>query len=117
MSNGDCSLIYSRNLGAFKGWLKKLESKKYNAPLDWIRNMTMIKPESRLKPQQLMDRILCGDDENDYYGLCCDGKKDDDVAVELRDSDIEDSSGSEGLSNAVSLHSLSADRESNRYLR
>lgn len=108
MSNGNCSLIYSSNHGAFKGWLKKLESKKDNMPLDWIRNMTMIKPESRLKPQQLMDRILCSDDEEGYYGICCDGKKDDDVAVELRNSDIEDSSGSEGLSNAVSLHSLSA---------
>lgn len=76
--------------------MKKLQSRNDNAPLDWIRNMTMVKPESRLKAQQLMDRILCSEDEK-YYGLCCDGKMDDHVAIELRNSDIEGSSGSEGL--------------------
>ena len=85
-----------------------------NAPLDWIRNMTMIKPESRLKAQQLMDRIS---DEKQYYGLCCDGKTNEDVAVELRNSDVEDSSGSEGLNKVESLYLLSANRESNRYFR
>lgn len=97
MENGTSSPFYSANQEAFKGWMKKLESKNDNAPLDWIRNMTMRKPDSRLKPQQLMDRILTSEDEKDYYGLCCDGKEEDDVAVELRNSDIEDSSGSEGL--------------------
>lgn len=84
-----------------KGWMKKLESKskKDNAPLDWIRNLTMEKAESRLTPQQLMDRITSKEaleDGKGYYGLCCDGKKDDEVAIELRDSDVEVSSGSEG---------------------
>ncbi|KAL8834144.1 MAG: hypothetical protein Q9170_003891 [Blastenia crenularia] len=81
-----------------KGWMKKLESKskKDNAPFDWIRNLTMEKPTSRLTPQQLMGRITSREDEKDYYGLCCDGKKDDEVAIELRDSDVEVSSGSEG---------------------
>lgn len=102
MSKGTCSLIHSANQEAFKGWVKKLQSKTDSAPLDWIRNMTMEKPESRLKPQQLMDRILCSDDGK-YYGLCCDGKNDEDVAVELRNSDIELSSGSEGLITAISL--------------
>ena len=76
--------------------MKKLDSRKDNAPLDWIKNMTMMKPDSRLKAQQLMDRILTCEDDKDYYGLCCDGKEDVDVAVELRNSDVGDSSGSEG---------------------
>ncbi|KAL8694794.1 MAG: hypothetical protein Q9218_000640 [Villophora microphyllina] len=92
LSNGTCSIFYCRNQEAMKGWMKKLESKKDNAPLDWIRLLTMEKPTGRLTPQHLMDRIQS---RGNYYGLCCDGKKDDDVAVELRDSDVEVSSGSE----------------------
>ncbi|KAL8673301.1 MAG: hypothetical protein Q9168_002263 [Polycauliona sp. 1 TL-2023] len=96
LSSGTCSTFYCRNQDAMKGWMKRLESKKDNAPLDWIRNLTMSKPSSRLTPQQLMDRITSGEDGVDYYGLCCDGKKDDEVAIELRDSDVEVSSGSDG---------------------
>ena len=96
MNNGTCSELHSANPEAFQAWIRKLESKEDNAPLDWIRNMTIKEPDNRWKPEQLMTRILSCDDECAYYGLCCDGKEEHNVAVELRDSEAENFSGSEG---------------------
>ena len=84
------------NQEAFKTWTKKLESKKDNAPLEWIRNMVLIKPVARLAPEQLMSRILTCEDEKDYYGLCCDGKEENEVPIELKDDEVEDYSSGEG---------------------
>jgi hypothetical protein len=95
-SNGTLGDYPRVNPKAFKDWMKKLESTKDNAPLEWIRNMILDKPVARLTPQQLMSRILTCDDERDYYGLCCDGKEESDVSAELRDVEFEDCSNSEG---------------------
>ena len=90
---GECPRV---NQEAFKDWMKKLESTKDNAPLEWIRNMILKEPAARLTPQQLMSRILTCDDEKIYCGSCCDGKEESDVPAELRDMEFEDCSSSEG---------------------
>ena len=95
MSNGTCSEFHGTNPQAFQAWMKKLDSEKDNAPLDWIKNMTLEEPDARLEPKQLMKRILSCH-EHDYYGLCCDGKDEKNIAIELRDSDAETFSASEG---------------------
>jgi len=97
--------------------MKKLESKKDNAPLDWIRKTTSENPNARLTPQKLMHRILACDDEKDYYGLCCDGNEEKNVGIELRNSDIEDFSASEGIITPYFYKVLPADDFSNRSFR
>ena len=97
-SNGTSGEYPRVNQAAFEDWMKKLSSTKDNAPLEWIRNMIMVRPDARIKTEKLMSRILTCDDEKDYYGLCCDGKEETEVPVELRDEDIEDFSSSEGSS-------------------
>lgn len=97
-SNGTSGEYPRVNQEAFQDWMKKLESTKDNAPLEWIRKMIIVRPDARLKPEQLMSRILTCGDERDYYGLCCDGKEESDVPAELRDGEFEDFSSSEGLS-------------------
>ena len=89
-SNGTSGEYPRVNQTAFQDWMKKLESTKDNAPLEWIKNMIMVRPDARIKTEKLMSRILTCDDEKDYYGLCCDGKEEKHVPVELRDEDIED---------------------------
>lgn len=43
-SNGTLGDYARVNQEAFKDWMKKLESTKDNAPLEWIRNMILINP-------------------------------------------------------------------------
>ena len=100
-SNGTLGDYPRVNHVAFQNWMNKLESTKDNAPLEWISKMIVARPDARLKPEQLMSRILTCDDERDYYGLCCDGKEESDVPAELRDGDFEDFSSSEGSSDLI----------------
>ena len=101
-STGDYPRV---NHEAFQDWMKKLQSRKDNAPLEWIKNMILFKQDTRLKPQKLMSRILTCDGEKDYYGLCCDGEEESNLPTELRDEEVEDLSSSEG-SSALLAHKV-----------
>ena len=109
LRNGNSSIVQSANREAFNGWITKLSSKGDNAPLAWIQRMTSWEPKGRIQAQQLMNQILTCD-ERDYYGLCCDGRDENDVPAELRDSDIEDVSDGEGVvTNSGGRRILNAD--------
>ncbi|ERF69460.1 hypothetical protein EPUS_07275 [Endocarpon pusillum Z07020] len=86
------------NMEAFRDWVKKLESTGDNAPLDWIKNMIREKRASRLTPQQLMSQILECDEEKDFYGLCCRGQDEADLPAGIGETESEDCSSSEDLS-------------------
>ena len=84
------------NMEAFREWVKKLESTRDNAPLEWIRDMVREKRNSRVTPEQLMSRIHECDEPRDLYGHCCRDQDEDELPSGLRESQSEDLSSSEG---------------------
>ena len=86
------------NEEAFKDWMGRLQSTRDNAPLEWIKNMILKDPEDRLKPEELMSRILTFEGESGYYGLCCGEEEESDLPPELRDGEVDVLSSSEGSS-------------------
>ena len=92
------------NFEGYKEWIAKLDSKRDNAPLEWIKNMILMKPTARLELKQLMSRIWdCDDEENSYFALCCDGNEETSVAPQLKSDDFEDISSEEGLLSSLTL--------------
>ena len=86
------------NQEAFQDWMKRLQSTRDNAPLEWIKDMILKEPEDRLKPEELMSRILTFEGERGYYGLCCGEEEELDLPPELRDGEVDVLSSSEGSS-------------------
>jgi hypothetical protein len=95
-SNGTSGTNPRTNQEAYKQWIKSLTSIRDNYPVEWINNMIRLSPKARLTPQLLMSQITECDDDNQYYGICCDGHEEEVLPAELMDSELEDDSNSEG---------------------
>ena len=89
------------NIEAAHGWTKSLESKRDNAPLEWIRNMILETRAARLNPKQLLKRIKSCNEEKDFCGLCCNQEEETSLPIELRDPEFDDCSSSEGCSSSL----------------
>lgn len=84
------------NHETYKQWVQQIRSVQDNFPLSWVKDMIRVEPKSRITAHLLMAHITECDDGKHYYGQCCDGEDEDPLPAVFMDSEVEDTSDSEG---------------------